>query len=432
MLNDSIRPSSLDGIKRYATRLKKANGIPHHEALNIAAQAAFFSNYAHALKHLRNGASRASQHEALFLTVYWTDRKGRTSGRETLEISLSKPLLKIASTSELQMARGVGWFRLVARDHLVKDDLSHSRSEARRKICSAVRTLRFMEATGLKPSKDFDAAYPDRDLNNKLPKSDHSTDWFDPLTGKFILVDEPYSSRGGDPDRERWAKKHNWHVMKSKWPGMYYPHQCDLFVVAEASTGYDFQGLMEKIDGLREPVTEETWEGVSAANHDTFLSPHVASPQDIRRARAKGTIYRVPSKKTIPMNWQSSDNTRRPNSVMPIPKHLEAARLIKAVRQSSEKPWAVNARMGKVSSRLEDWFFAEHSQEETNQYDLFYYSALAEGDPFVIKANNIEGVIGLLQKLKSNLLKFYVDCEPRNSLIKKIDFSIKITRKMKQ
>ncbi|UTW60236.1 DUF5623 domain-containing protein [Kordiimonas sp. SCSIO 12603] len=429
MLKDNIQPSSLDGIKRYAKQLKKANGIPHNKALDIAAKAGSFANYTHARKQFQNVTSNDAQGEELFLTAYWYDNKVRKIGRETLKVTLASPVLEIASKSELRKARGLDWFRVVAPDHLVKDEQSHSQSEARRMICSAVRTLRFMEATGLKPSKDFEAAYPNRDRNNRLPKTDHSTDWFDPSTGQFILIDEPYAPAVIDAGREDWAKKHNWHILKSKWAGMYYPHECELFVVADASSDYDFQGLMSKIDAIDEPITEETWNGTSADDHEVFLSPLAKSPQDKRRAQAKGTIYRVSTKKTIPMRLQSSYNDRRPNAAMPIPKHLEAARIIKAIQQAPERPWSVYGRMNKLKSILEDWFFAEHSREETDKYDLFYYGDVDADDPFVIEARTSEGVIELLHKLKSILLKYYVDCEPRNSLIKKIDFSIKATRK---
>lgn len=432
MLNEDIQPSTIDGIKRYAKKLKRANGIPHHQALNIAAQAASYANFAHANRCLKNNNGRASSLERLFFSVYWSDQKERTIGRETLEVKLSRPLLKVAQKSELKMARGLSLFRLAAIDHLVKDELSLSQTEARKRICSAARTLRFMEATGLKPSRDFDAAYPGRDRNNKLPRNDHSTDWYDPQSGQFILIDEPYSPKGGDSERDEWAKKHNWLILKSRWPGMYYPHQCDLFVVSDASTGFDFTQLMRKIDALPEPVTEENWEGDSVAGHETFLSPLAKTPQDKRRARAKGTILREASKKTIPMNWQSAHNERRPNASMPISKHLEAARLIKAVLQSREKPWSVNQRLRRVSSKLEDWFFAEHPRAETDKYDLFYYSAIPEDDPFVKKAETSEGVIELLQELRNNLLKFYIECAPRNSLIKRVDFSINATKKIRQ
>ena len=46
MLNETIRPSTIGGIKRLAKQIKKAKSVPHHEALDIAARNAFFENFA--------------------------------------------------------------------------------------------------------------------------------------------------------------------------------------------------------------------------------------------------------------------------------------------------------------------------------------------------------------------------------------------------
>ena len=430
MLNENIQPSSLDGIKRFAKQLKKAKGLPHHEALDVAAKVASFENYAHARRQLQDRPDTAAKEGQLFLTVYWYDRNYFSIGRETLEIEISKPLHEIATKSELKIVRGLGWFRLAARDHLVNDDVIPSQEVARKAICKAVRALRFMEATGLKPSRDSYAAYPKRDHNNKLPKSDHSTDWYDPETGQFILIDEPYLAATVESNRVAWAKKHNWHLQASKWPGMYYPHDCSLFVATDASTKYDFQNLMSKIDALPEPITEDVWDGVSVKGHDTFVSPQAKSSKDKRRAKAKGTVWRLSSKKTVPMQLQSPFNDRRPNAIMPIAAHQNVARMIKAVLQSGQKQWAVNTRLSSIRSKLEDWFFAERSREETDKYDLFYYGGISDDDPYVLKARTVKGNIELLNDIKRALQQAYVDCEPLRIMTKKIDTSIDIVSKL--
>jgi hypothetical protein len=48
----TIRPTTIDGIKRLARQIHKAGDIPHHEALELAAKQAGFENYRHALKRL--------------------------------------------------------------------------------------------------------------------------------------------------------------------------------------------------------------------------------------------------------------------------------------------------------------------------------------------------------------------------------------------
>jgi len=434
MLNENIQPSSIDGIKRLANQIKKSKGLPHHEALNVAAKAASFENFAHARGQLKNHSKATVYGNQLFLSVYWYDRDSYSTGRETLEINLSKPLLDICTKYELKNVRGLGRFRQAAKDHLVKDDVDSSQNDARRTICAAVRALRFMEATGLKPSRDSYAAYPDKDSNNKLPKSDHSTDWHDPLTGQFILIDEPYLDMKVNIDqaalteRAAWAKKHGWHLQASKWPGMYNPYDCSLFVATDASTEFNFGELINKIDAISEPLIEDDWDGISANNHDVFASPLAKTSQDIRRAKAKGTIWRLSTKKTVPLRLQSSYDERRPNAVMPIADHQNAALMIKAILQSSNRPWNVNSRLNTVRSRLEDWFFSEHSKTETDKHDLFYYGEIEDDHLYVLKAQSKKGNIELLKMLKSILKKNYIDCEPLKNLVQKIDTSISYTK----
>lgn len=51
-MNKVIRPTTIEGIKRYAKAIKKAQGIQHAKALDAASQAAGFDNYQHALRAL--------------------------------------------------------------------------------------------------------------------------------------------------------------------------------------------------------------------------------------------------------------------------------------------------------------------------------------------------------------------------------------------
>lgn len=433
MLNNSIHPSTLGGIKRLAKQIKKAKGVTYLKALDIAAQSASFQNYTHAHNQLSTSLKAPESGQQLFFTVYWYDRNDYSTGREVLEIKLSASLLKLLTKDELRKSNGLGRFRLASPDHLVNDDVGHSQSEARNTICKAARTLMFIEATGLKPSRDSDAAYPNGDYKNKLPKTDHSTDWYDPDTGQFILIDEPYLKPVVDGERAEWAKEHNWHLQASVWPGMYFPGETTMFVATDASTGYDFESLMAKIDSISTPLTAANWEGKSTRGHETFISPGAVTPQDKKRAISKGTISRVSSNKTAPMrSWDAPENERRPNAVMSIEFHLLAARLIKAVEQSSAKPVSVNTRLRSIKSKLEDWFFAEHDRKTTDQFDLFYYGAIDENDPFLAQAQSSSGVIDLLQELKDKLLDAYVDCEPLRKMIGKIDTSIKFTSKLLQ
>ncbi|KZW99006.1 hypothetical protein JL49_20130 [Pseudoalteromonas luteoviolacea] len=430
MLDKNTYPSTIGGIKRQAKQLKKSLKVPHYEALNLAAREASFENFSHARKLLKNTNTKNSAHR-LFFTVYWYDGKRLNSGREVLEIELSRPLLEIATKRELSHSYALGQFRLASPDLFVDDHLSHSQEEAINKICKAVRVLRFMEATGLKPNDDGDNTYPEEDHINKLPNADHSTSWRDPDLGQFILIDEPYLSPTVEGKRAAWAKEHNWYLQASKWAGMYYPGYSSMFVATDASTGYDFISLMTKIDNIPPPVTIESWAGISSKGHDTFYSPLSVTHQDKKRAVAKSTIFREPSNKTQPMrSWGSPYNERRPNATMSIESHQRAARLIKAIQHSSAKASGVSKRLSLIKSKLEDWFFSEYDRSITDKFELFYYGSIDKSDPFLLRANSPKGVVSLLQELKGLLLETYVDCEPLRKMIGKLDTSIKFASKL--
>ena len=426
MLTNNIRPSSIDGIKRLATQIKRNQGIPHAKALDSAAQAASYGNYEHARRSLSNqDGSVASEHQ-LFITIYWMESRPFRAGRETLRVDLSKPLLELCSKSELKLARGL-WGRLVAPDHIVHDTVAQSQEFARGVICKAARTLQFMEATELRPSDDNKSAYPHGDYANKLPGSDHSTDWYDPKTGQFILIDEPYSPAVVSDERSAWAQQHGWHLQASKWPGIYYPNSCSFFVATDASTGYDFEELMKKIDDIPAPLTSEEWNGTSVLGHNVFASPKAKRPQDIRRARCKGTVIREPSRTTIPYG-AFGHQRRKPRAKMPIPQHIEAGNILKSVLESPHKPYSVNKRMDSVRSTLEDWMNNEIGRNELpgpEFFDVYYHEADQTG-PHAKAAKTSEGLIRILEELKASLCSHYPDCAPLRQQIDKIDTAIRI------
>tara|TARA_R110001606_G_scaffold8255_2_gene36160 strand:+ start:2439 stop:3752 length:1314 start_codon:yes stop_codon:yes gene_type:complete len=428
MLNENVRPSSIAGIKRLAKQIKKDQGIQHAAALDMAAKAASFENFKHARRSLSSQASlKASKHQ-LFITIYWRETKPYREGRETLQIDLSKPLLELCSKLELKIARGLGG-RLVAPDHIVHDTVAQSQEFARGEICKAVRTLRFMEATGLRPSDDYRAAYPGRDLDNKLPNTDHATDWYDPANGQFVLVDEPYSPALVSEKRAEWARQHDWHLQASKWPGIYYPYNCSFFVATNASNGYDFVGLMKKIDSLEAPLVLEDWNGTSVPSHEVFASPMAKTPQDIRRARCKGTIIREASRTTTPYGAFGHER-RKPTAKMPIPSHIEAGKIIKSVLASPYKPYSVNRRVDSVRSTLEDWMSSEIRRDELNGPEFFdvYYKDADETGPYAEAAKTSAGLIRILEELKAKLSEHYPECAPLRQQFGKIDTSIKIIR----
>ena len=429
MLNKLVRPTTIVGIKRLANQIKKAQTVKLHQALDSASQAAGFDNYKHAQK-FADQTGRIAHSYPLYITKYWRDRDTYKIGRETQLIQLSKPLLDICKKTELKSIRGLGRSRLVATDHLVSDMLSYSQEFARGQICKSVRAIRFMEHTGLCPLKGHDEELDG--IARELPDTDHATDWYDPQSGQLILIDEPYGPAPNSNDRAKWAVKHEWHLQKAKWPGMYYPHSCDLFAATAANKGYDFESLMRKIDAIPAPIVTSDWQGESVPSHETFFSPAAKTKQDLRRAKSKATIYALPSKTTMPYNPYDLDTSgfkmRKPRGKMPLKMHIETGLIIKAILQSSVKPFGVNQNLNHVRSTLEDWMCIEFRNTFPEDFDVIavYYGARDETNEYVDKATTSKALIGLLEDVKQMIGKHYPDCEPLRKQISKLNRCIKI------
>ena len=432
MLIENVAPTSIDGIKRLAKKLKKAEGLAHHAALNKASQAASFANYAHARSVLRLPSERRRAKHQIFLTAYWNDRETREYGRETLEMWLSVPFLDICSKTEMKRARGLGWFRYVAEDHVVADNVFDRQSLARNMICQANRTTQFMEATGLKPAKHSDLRHPNSLCFDDLPRRDHVTSWIDPSTDQLIMVDEPYlAAVVDDDDRRAWANHHGWHLEASNWPGMYFPHECALFVATDASRGYKFDALMEKINAMPEPVSSENWEGDSSNTHDVFVSPAAVTRQDVRRAKAKGTIYRVSNRRTTPLSLQSARNDRKPNAIMPFHVHQEIGRAIQSAMLAGKLGSVAWSRLNALRCDLENWMFVEH--DERNFQDInftqIYYSGPEEDEPYLQIAGSRDGVVQILESVAALLKRYYPNCAPLRQVLRRVDVSVASLRK---
>lgn len=423
MLTTNVHPSSLTGIKRLAKQLKKADGLPHHEALDKASQIASFENYAHARASLNQGAIQIQGEHQLFLTAYWTDHKAFSIGRETYEVWISKPLTDICSKSEMGLARALAWFRSAAEDHLVADHLFESQHRAQSEICKAVRTLRFMEATGLRPARSSEERYPEGGRDNQLPGCDHVTDWIDRETKQFVIIDEPYMKPVVTDERREWAERNGWHLRASAWPGMYYPHHCSLFVATDASHGYDFEALVSKIDSLPDPVTEDSWDGFSVRSHEVFVSPKAKTPQDIRRAKAKGTIYRTSSRSTVPMRLQAARDKRKPNGVMPHSVHQEVGRKLVALLESPGFGPFSWSTINPLRSELEDWLFFEHDERKFGGADFtqIYFGSIDEEDAYLAACQSQNGRIEVLKSVERLLKTYYPECAPLRTLLRGID-----------
>ena len=421
MLIGDVRPTTIDGVKSLASQLRKKHGIKHAAALDLAANAANCTNFRNALRTL---PARGVGHPYVLLTYYWWERKDHRVGRETLTIQLSKPILDICGKAALKIARGFSDFRMVAEDHFVSDTLADTQDNARRWLCRAERSLRFMEHTGLSPSRDYRKARANGSADDRLPNIDHPTYWVDPASGQFILVDEPYPGAPDEAKRAAWAFRTGWRVAKSSWPGMYNPHNCNLYVATDDRTGYDLDGLVAKIDAIPAPLIEANWSGESSPSWETFVSPMAKTAQDVRRARCRGTIYPVASATTLPFSYKIGSSQRRPAGVMGIDGHTEAGRIIKAVLMSDECPNGVYQRMNSLRSTLEDWMSLEIGRGQLEGPEFFdvYYREAGGG----VLHHSRADAIAMLGDLKQRLQAAYPDCAPLRQQLRRIETSVSL------
>lgn len=433
MLIDDVRPTTLEGVKSLAAQIRKEKGIKHSSALDLAAKAANCTNFRNAQRMLlKRGAAFAGPY--VLLTMYWYEKEQRHRvGRETLKIELSEPILDICGKSALKKVRGFGNLRMVADDHFVCDTLAPTQSYARERLCTAERSLRFMEHTGLRPFREHRRAHRNHLVKDKLPDSDHASDWVDPVSKQFVLVDEPYGGTPNEAERTAWATRTGRRVVKTSWPGMYNPYQCDLYVAIDGGSSFDLDALVAKIDAMPAPLLEKDWSGESSPSWNTFVSPMAKTAQDARRARCRGTIYPAASATTVPYSYGLGSSARRPAGKMGIEGHIEAGRIIKAVLLSDQRTYAVDNHMNSLRSTLEDWMALEIKRgqlEGPEFFDVYYHEA--EGDTsYRETAKSRTGIVAMLGDLKQKLQAAYPDCAPLRKQLHRIDMSVSLIGKMK-
>lgn len=419
MKTDSIRPTSLVGIKKLAKQIKKSAGIPHAAALDAAAEVANFANYKNAQRRLIRNP------QTIYISVYWLSADG-FQGRETLPIGISLPVLELANRSQFRMTRGLSDMRLVATDHFVSDSLYPTQDAARRQACMAARTLQFMDATGLLPSREERRRRAKQDRDVRLPGMDHPSDWYDPLGAQYILVDEPYLGPEDQVDeRQAWAHEHGWQLEYAPWSGMYYPGMASMYLACRTGGGPGLGRILEALRRAPSPVTEGDWAGHSAHNHQTFVSPAAKTPQDIRRAKSIGTIRRRRSAHTAPYQLLLGGRSRRPLPRMPVEVHVRVSRLLHSVR--SDEDWEVYQRVNSVRSTLDDWLQMEYGRRELSDelfHTMYYGDGLGHGDPEAIAASTVRGRITNLQAVRNALTHSYRDCAPLRRILHKIDVAL--------
>lgn len=327
MSRKSIRPSTLDGIKRLAISLKAEQQIQHARALDLAAQAAGFQNFAHAGNVLRNtpGTEHRQPGHPLYLTAYWKDRESNSSGRETLTIRLSSPWADLITPALLKNHHALAHFLGEGPDHLSRQFLVKTQSEARRAVCAAARAFQFMDATKLRPSRSFSRVYPGGDSRNAVPGRDHFSIWYDKTTKRYLFADEPYEKSIEDKlhEREAWAKQHGFAIIKPLWPGMYAPDiGSRLYLIAHEVKGIPLEPIVAALDKLPNSTVAEPWSGESAPMTPYFVSPGSLAKAAVSKAKKhepdEPDVRSSPAKKLTEIRLGWNVVGRRDRSNQPI------------------------------------------------------------------------------------------------------------------
>lgn len=421
----SVRPSTIDGIKRLASQLKKSEGLPHAQALDHASRAADFQNYAHARRALGRLGAPTVPHHDLYITAHWRDRDAGTEGTEFLRIALPRPLDEMIKPQAYRWTRELSPMRRLAPDHIERSSLLDSRDRARHDICAAARLFQFMAATGLQPSSAHARTLPRGNHSNRLPGADHDSEWFDPVARQYIAATEPYraAARHHADDRLGWSRKHGWEVTTTKWPGMYNPDGgSELYLSTDASKGYSLAPIVARLDAAPPPIIEDEWVGETRPRIPIFISPGVAAiaaakvskPVTKRRPRAPNN--------TLPYHMVLGGPGRRPAKRMSVEAHSAVGRLLKSALIGTRQRAGVYKRVDSVRCELDDWVQCEYDRTELSDevfFDLYYHELDTEARP----ADKNEQIANL-ESAKDLLAQHYPDCGPLRDLLKRLDQAI--------
>ncbi len=434
MLSENIRPSTIEGIKRLANSIKKERGIKHLIALDEVARLAGFENFRHAgnvLPPSKEKRSSVRPQHRVFLTVYWREKKTDARGRETLELNLDTPWSELILPAQLENHRALVHFRPEGPDHLARPDFVDSQSRARYAICAAARTLQFMDATKLRPSKSFSRVYPGGRSSNAVPAHDHDSSWYDRETKRYLYADEPYEEavKKSESDRAAWAQEHGFTIARPSWPGMYYPDGGSrLYLIADSEKGIPLAPIMEALNRLPAPITEETWNGESAPCLPYFVSPGSrARPSTAKPVPAKPRQAITGKRSTVDYVRMFVGPQRRPDGRMPIEAHAKAGELLKSVLVHSHHRKGVYNRVDGIRCELDEWVMREYTPTELpgEQFSKLYYHESGRTYQRTISIEDSLRHVDGLNAVKRLLTKHYPDSSPLRILLKKADEAIK-------
>jgi len=424
----SIRPSTVDGIKTLAKKIKREKNVSHTDALDVASKQAGYETFVHARKAL--SAAIAQSLFPAYLSIHWYDRQsGATNGstpnegaisgkprprcgREVLQVNLSRPLPLVVAKQRVAEARGLEGFTMEYEDHLERLTLADSQTSARKLLVKAERCLRFMEISGLQPVNLQIHRNQLRALDN-LPGRDHPSWWFDPGSNAVAMLDEPYPGRLAHDiaARASWLAMNGFFEVKLPWDGIYNPGDTVPTLVSNNQALLD--RVAKAVTGLEPYAMPNPWLINAGAMGDAFVSPKRTDNGKARRSIPSAS-YSTRNGATPYGGGFGIHSQWRPSQTMSTELHMELGALlmrINGMKLSSK----VNDRLRiHYRSKLEDWANFEHSGSDLG-YEAYYGQQHLER--FNSKAQNLAG----LARAKAIVEEGYNDCKPRRELLAAID-----------
>lgn len=427
MQTESIRPSTVDGIKQLAKKIKRERNTTHCDALNLASRQAGFENFVHAKRRLTTGqpavllaATGGKRVFPVFLSAHWAashrddPELKRRAGREILRVDLDQPLSRVVAKHRVSAARNLGGFRMEYADHLEHMTNLPSLEVARKLLVDAASTLRFMQATGLQPVTTAQQRAAFRTLRH-LPGEDHTSQWIDPVSGSWVLLDEPYKASIASRVRERdkWVADQGLHMLSPSWSGLHYPGECQPYLISS-----DLALLERTAAALTVPVKysiPETWPHETGLNGDDFISPQRLADGKPRKPRP-GPSYRD-YKGATPYGGAPGIRSKwRPAKAMPLASHRQLGVFM---QQLSGIPLSsrVGSKLMMQRPLLEEWVMIEHRKEHGESVlEKIYYGGPSLPS-LATKAEYLESLV----KAKTLVEQGYDDCKPRCQLIAALD-----------
>lgn len=424
----TLTPTSIEGIKRLAKRLSKDSDLPLAEALNQAAVRAGYADYHQAQKHLKDKP---------YVNVRIAGHYNEDGARKTMvtNIRLGRGLRTFLRPRDIQICLRLYRMEIIADDHIAAFYAKQKASFVKDEMAKTARTLQFMDATGLKPSKAEIYRATRYDRHARLPERDHSLTWRDPETKALIMMDEPYDHvTPNHPSRVAWAAERGYEIERLEWGGTYYPEfgsVCDL--ISDKERGYPIEKVvaaMKDADpGFR--VDKAVWiehEGV----YGTPTAGEIREAKE-REARKASQPPRVNIKARIGGTLIYAGGRKRPAGSLPLKHHAEMGRILRNAETVARERQGARRAISSLRSMLEDWANWETDRKLSNDdlFDLYYGKQDRSRD---IQAQMSFGkptpklkteTLGSLTRMRQILVDGYPDGVGRDSALKLVDKALR-------